>query len=230
MYDVKLLVKLCEEFLTKNLTSGNVVTISNSASVFDDSEIYTKSIAFIQTSYHVLKSDENFCQMNEAVLSKVLKMHWGKLFCEKHCEPNKKQCLACEASFDAFFDKCPLSFHDLGAVNQCYYCMNSNTLTEIDLFQKLLKWGQNQCKRQQLEENPKNMKKILQPFLALIRFPVMPIRDLTTIVYPTKLLDDSAFATAVVAAQNVIDGKDENPSPFSNRKRRHKLLFMKTKT
>uniref|UniRef100_A0AC34QDP6 BTB domain-containing protein n=1 Tax=Panagrolaimus sp. JU765 TaxID=591449 RepID=A0AC34QDP6_9BILA len=219
MYDVKLLIKLCEEFLTKNLNSENVVTIANSASIFNDSEIYTKSISFIQTS-DVLKSDENFCQMNETVLSQVLKMDDRGLFCANHCEPNKKQCQRCRNSFLAIMDKCLCDDIFLGPVNHCYNCENPNALTEIDLFQKLFKWGQKQCKLQQLEENPENMKGILELFLKLVRFPTMSFKELTTVVYPTKLLDDSAFSTAVVAHQNVIDGKDENPSPFSNKKRR----------
>uniref|UniRef100_A0AC34R911 BTB domain-containing protein n=1 Tax=Panagrolaimus sp. JU765 TaxID=591449 RepID=A0AC34R911_9BILA len=220
MYEVESLVKLCDEFLTKNLNSENVITIANSASVFDDSDIYAESINFIQTS-DVLKSDENFCQMNEAVLSEVLEMDEGELFCEKHCEPNKRQCYSCKKSFDASFKQCPLS-HSLGSINHCFKCSNSNTLTEIKLFQKLLKWGQNQCKIKKMRQNPEHMKKILEPFLKLIRFPTMSIRDLTTFVYRTKLLDDSTFAAAVVAAQNVIDGEDQNPSPFSNVKRKRK--------
>uniref|UniRef100_A0AC34RKD9 BTB domain-containing protein n=1 Tax=Panagrolaimus sp. JU765 TaxID=591449 RepID=A0AC34RKD9_9BILA len=58
MYDVASLVKLSEEFLTKNLTSENVVTIANSASIFHDSEIFKIAVEFIVTKSDVLFKEE----------------------------------------------------------------------------------------------------------------------------------------------------------------------------
>uniref|UniRef100_A0AC34RK09 BTB domain-containing protein n=1 Tax=Panagrolaimus sp. JU765 TaxID=591449 RepID=A0AC34RK09_9BILA len=149
MYDIESLVKLCEEFLTNNLNFENVVTIANSASIFDDSKIFKEAINYIQAS-DVMRRSEKFCLMNETVLREVLTM-------------------GTETS-----------------VNDPYgtkrYRYSYPRCSEIELFQMLLKWGQNQCKIQQLEENPENMKKILEPFLPLIRFPTMTIEQLTTIV------------------------------------------------
>uniref|UniRef100_A0AC34PVR7 BTB domain-containing protein n=1 Tax=Panagrolaimus sp. JU765 TaxID=591449 RepID=A0AC34PVR7_9BILA len=147
MYDIESLVKLCEQFLTKNLNDGNVVTIANSASIFDDSKIFRKAINFIKRS-NVLERSEKFCLMNETVLLEVLKTGTEN----SGNDPDN---------------------YNWGSFPSC---------SEIKLFQMLLKWGQNQCKIQEMEENSENMRNILESFLPLIRFPTMSVDELITIV------------------------------------------------
>uniref|UniRef100_A0AC34PVN8 BTB domain-containing protein n=1 Tax=Panagrolaimus sp. JU765 TaxID=591449 RepID=A0AC34PVN8_9BILA len=71
MYNIESLFKLCEEFLTDNLNSENVISVANSASIFDNSKIFKEAINFIKTS-GILKQNEQFCLMNEKVLLETI--------------------------------------------------------------------------------------------------------------------------------------------------------------
>uniref|UniRef100_A0AC34PZI8 BTB domain-containing protein n=1 Tax=Panagrolaimus sp. JU765 TaxID=591449 RepID=A0AC34PZI8_9BILA len=154
MYDVKTLAPLVTKFLIENLTSDNVVTVANSASVFGDTLILRSSVDFIVRHSSVLKSEKKFCQLNEQVLSMVLNKDEGNLFC-----------------------------HSLTGDNgQCQICGKPSTFSEVDLFKMLLRWGQNRCIFKEIPPTPYNLKLVLKELLPLIRFPTMTINQLVTVV------------------------------------------------
>uniref|UniRef100_A0AC34Q0U9 BTB domain-containing protein n=1 Tax=Panagrolaimus sp. JU765 TaxID=591449 RepID=A0AC34Q0U9_9BILA len=191
MYDVPSLISFVGKFLINNLTSENVVTIANSASIFNDDEILKNSVDFITKKCDVLKSEQQFCQLNEQVLSMVLNKDEGNLFCHSSSVEN----------------------------GLCHICGNAPTFSEIDLFKMLLKWGENQCITKGIQPIPQNLKTVLKEFLPLIRFPTMTINQLVTVVYPTKLFDASAMWNMTIDAQNLIDGQPTSKSGFSYVKR-----------
>uniref|UniRef100_A0AC34Q0S0 BTB domain-containing protein n=1 Tax=Panagrolaimus sp. JU765 TaxID=591449 RepID=A0AC34Q0S0_9BILA len=176
MYDVPDLFKLCEEFLTKMLDSENVVAIANYASTFHNSEVFKNAVEFIATKSFVLRNEQKYFGMNNEVFSAVLK----------------------QDKISTLMDQCSL----------CHLRVNGNRCslggraapTEIDLFNLMLKWGQNQCKLKNLEETPENLREVLKSCLPFIRFPTMTIDELTDIVYPTKLLDDTTMLAVFVDA------------------------------
>uniref|UniRef100_A0AC34QSM5 BTB domain-containing protein n=1 Tax=Panagrolaimus sp. JU765 TaxID=591449 RepID=A0AC34QSM5_9BILA len=192
MYDVPSLMEPIEEFLTENLTSENVVTLANSASLFDNSEIFKSCVEFIMNKSDVLKSTDKFCEMNERVLLAVLQQDEGNLTCHPF----------------------NIAKNDL-MEKQCLLCEKKPVFRECDLFRKVLNWGENQCKIKGMDENPENMKKILEPFLPFIRFPTMTVEELMKFVHPTELFDDSVFLSFMLDAQNIAIGKPSNKSTFS---------------
>uniref|UniRef100_A0AC34QTS3 BTB domain-containing protein n=1 Tax=Panagrolaimus sp. JU765 TaxID=591449 RepID=A0AC34QTS3_9BILA len=196
MYDVTELFKLCEDFLTKSLTSENVVTIANSASIFHDSEILKNVAEFIATKSDVLKNEKHY-EMNNEVLSAVLKQDKISALMDPYCRTN-------HPSYTTGYS--------------CSYCGRA-TPKEVDVFNLMLEWGQNQCKVKNLEENPENLREILKSCLPFIRFPIMTVDELSTVVYPTKLLKKSVMATIFVDASNLAKGKTTNESTFSKIKR-----------
>uniref|UniRef100_A0AC34QD16 Uncharacterized protein n=1 Tax=Panagrolaimus sp. JU765 TaxID=591449 RepID=A0AC34QD16_9BILA len=155
MYDVASLIPLVETFLINNLTSENVVVVANSASFFPDSNISKETVDFIIKKSDILKSEAEFCELNADVLLEVLKCEEGNLI----CHPN-----------------------NIGPNVKCLTCNKQASFPESQLFDMVLLWAKNQCKLQELEENPKNMKEILEPFLPWIRFPTMTVEYLTKVV------------------------------------------------
>uniref|UniRef100_A0AC34QTI3 BTB domain-containing protein n=1 Tax=Panagrolaimus sp. JU765 TaxID=591449 RepID=A0AC34QTI3_9BILA len=197
MYDVPDLFRLCEEFLTKSLTSENVVTIANSASIFHDSAILKNAAEFIAKMPDVLKNEQKYSGMNSEVFSAVLKQDKISALMDSYCRAN-------HPSYATMYS--------------CSYCGRAS-FKELDLFNLMLKWGKNQCKLKNLEENPENLREILKSCLPFIRFPIMTVDELSTVVYPTKLLKKSVMATIFVDAINFAKGKTTNESPFSKVKR-----------
>uniref|UniRef100_A0AC34Q780 BACK domain-containing protein n=1 Tax=Panagrolaimus sp. JU765 TaxID=591449 RepID=A0AC34Q780_9BILA len=191
MYDVPSLISFVGEFLISNLTSENVVTIANSASIFNDTTVLKNSVDFIMKNSNVLKSEQQFFQLNEQVLSMVLNKDKGNLFCHSSSVEN----------------------------GLCHICGNAPTFSEIDLFKMLLKWGENQCITKGIQPIPQNLKTVLKEFLPLIRFPTMTINELVNVVYPTKLFDSYVMWNMTIDAQNLIDGQPTNKSGFSHVKR-----------
>uniref|UniRef100_A0AC34R654 BTB domain-containing protein n=1 Tax=Panagrolaimus sp. JU765 TaxID=591449 RepID=A0AC34R654_9BILA len=198
MYDVESLVELCEDFLTKRLMPENVVTIANSASIFHDSEIFKIAVEFIVTKSDVWKDEQKYYEMNDEVLSAVLKQ--DKIL-------NLKDLILCHPPY--------------GYMNgMCRVCYRAIPLpSEVDLFNLMLKWGKTQCKIKNLEENPENLREVLKSCLPFIRFPTMTILELRDTVYPTKLLDGAAMAAVFVDAINFAQNQTTNESTFSKVRR-----------
>uniref|UniRef100_A0AC34QTK1 BTB domain-containing protein n=1 Tax=Panagrolaimus sp. JU765 TaxID=591449 RepID=A0AC34QTK1_9BILA len=197
MYDVAELFRLCEEFLTKSLTSENVFTIANSASIFDDSEVFKTAVEFIVTKSDVLRNEQKYYEINNEVLCAVLKQDKIPTLMDPYCRANHPS-------------------HVNGS--NCSYCGRA-TATEVDLFNLMLKWGKNQCKLKNLEENPENLREILKSCLPFIRFATMSCYELSNVVYPTKLLDNAVMATIFVDVVNLAQHRTTNESPFSKVKR-----------
>ena len=66
---------------------------------------------------------------------------------------------------------------------------DSLVVTEVDLFQAVNRWAEEECHRRGLEGNGKEKREVLGPVLELIRFPLMTEKKFTGIVLLTKLLD-----------------------------------------
>uniref|UniRef100_A0AC34RP02 Uncharacterized protein n=1 Tax=Panagrolaimus sp. JU765 TaxID=591449 RepID=A0AC34RP02_9BILA len=90
---------------------------------------------------------------------------------------------------------------------------------EVDLFNLMLKWGQNQRKIEDLEENPENLREVLKSCLLSIRFPTMTIDELSNVVYPSKVLDLSVLALILIDANKFAKNQPTNESTFSKVKR-----------
>uniref|UniRef100_A0AC34RJD0 BACK domain-containing protein n=1 Tax=Panagrolaimus sp. JU765 TaxID=591449 RepID=A0AC34RJD0_9BILA len=158
MYDVPPLVKSCEEFLTKNLNVENAIIIANAAFLYENSAIFTKAIDYIVKSSAILKTEQKFCQMTSELLSEVLKQD-RKKFAQDFLQIRRRDyCMNCQQPRESF------------------------TSSEISIFDMVLKWGKNKCKIQELEENPENLKNILETFLPLIRFSTMTADELISVV------------------------------------------------
>uniref|UniRef100_A0AC34R9B2 BTB domain-containing protein n=1 Tax=Panagrolaimus sp. JU765 TaxID=591449 RepID=A0AC34R9B2_9BILA len=186
------LYQFCEEYLKReiNLTSVNVVTIANSASVFHDSEVFKTAIEFIATK-GILMNERKYFGMNSEVLSAVLK---------------QDKILPCS------------TYTTYGIGGKCDNCELAPP-KEIELFDIMLKWGQNQLEMKKMTKNPKKLRKVLKSCLPFIRFPVMTVDELSTIVYPTKLLEKSVMAAVFVDSNNFAKGTTTNESTFSKVKR-----------
>uniref|UniRef100_A0AC34QU23 BTB domain-containing protein n=1 Tax=Panagrolaimus sp. JU765 TaxID=591449 RepID=A0AC34QU23_9BILA len=200
MYDVPELFRLCEEYLTRSLTSENVVTIANSASIFHDSQILKNAAEFIVTKSDVLLNEQKYYGMNSEVFSAVLQQ--DKIL-------NLKNLVLCH----------PGSGHTNG-ICRYQYCRTAIVFpTVVDLFNVMLKWGQNQCKIKNLEETPENLREICESCLPFIRFPTMTIDELSTVVYQAKVLDLSVLALILIDANNFAKNQTANESTFSKVKR-----------
>uniref|UniRef100_A0AC34Q9T7 BTB domain-containing protein n=1 Tax=Panagrolaimus sp. JU765 TaxID=591449 RepID=A0AC34Q9T7_9BILA len=193
LYDVESLVKLCEEFLLKNLTSENVVAIANSASVFPDSMIFKEAVEFLTKKTDLFTSSQKLLELNGDALLQVLKCEEGNFI----CHPD-----------------------DLDESGKCFTCRKQASFPESQLFGMVLKWGKNQCMLQQLEKTLQNLKKNLEPFLPWIRFPTMTVEYLTTVVYPWKLLDSETMLHVIIDAQHFSKGEKSNESSFRKDERR----------
>jgi len=59
---------------------------------------------------------------------------------------------------------------------------------EVELFEIVLAWAKEECKRKELEGTPENLRQVLQHILPHIRFPVMTTEDVAISVTPSGVL------------------------------------------
>nr|XP_018900417.1 PREDICTED: BTB/POZ domain-containing protein 1-like [Bemisia tabaci]XP_018900418.1 PREDICTED: BTB/POZ domain-containing protein 1-like [Bemisia tabaci]XP_018900419.1 PREDICTED: BTB/POZ domain-containing protein 1-like [Bemisia tabaci]XP_018900420.1 PREDICTED: BTB/POZ domain-containing protein 1-like [Bemisia tabaci] len=86
-------------------------------------------------------------------------------------------------------DEVNFCFHDLDVETIC--CIlerNKLEIEEVDLFKSILGWAKLECRRQNLKTNVKNMRRVLEPVLPLIRFRLMSLKEFTEVVSNSGIL------------------------------------------
>jgi hypothetical protein len=101
-------------------------------------------------------------------------------------------------------------------------------IKEIELFEAVLGWAKEELKRQELENNPDNLKKVLTNILPSIRFPVMSTEELAVTVTPTGVLNPEQTLLLFTYLGQKADssgGEAKLPSglKFSTQKRKGRL-------
>lgn len=72
-------------------------------------------------------------------------------------------------------------------------------LTEMALFQLVIKWGNHHLERQQIPTTKSNLREQVKDLLPLIRFPLMSVDELINEVKPYELLSDQVLAEEITA-------------------------------
>ncbi|CAH0391223.1 unnamed protein product [Bemisia tabaci] len=86
-------------------------------------------------------------------------------------------------------DEVNFCFHDLDIETIC--CIlerNKLEVEEVDLFKSILGWAKLECRRKNLRTNVKNMRRLLEPVLPLIRFRLMSLSEFTEVVSNSGIL------------------------------------------
>jgi len=96
-------------------------------------------------------------------------------FIEENCEEVVQQ--------DPNFTKLS-AVHILSLVRSNKLCVS-----EIELFKAIMRWGEAECKRKDVDITTKNLQGLLEKILGHIRFPLMSTNELAMIVSPTGILD-----------------------------------------
>jgi len=65
------------------------------------------------------------------------------------------------------------------------------SVDEIALFNAAVKWGKAEAKKQNKDEKPEVLQKLLEDVLPLIRFPTMEVAEIASIVAPTGVLEQA---------------------------------------
>jgi len=117
-------------------------------------------------------SSENACELLMCATDED--QNFAMRFFEENCEDI--------IQFDPHFILLPQS--------QIMSIVKSNRLciSEIELFKGVMRWGKEECKRQNIEASSKNLKALLEKILVHIRFPLMTTEELAMIVSPTELI------------------------------------------
>ncbi|CAH0391224.1 unnamed protein product [Bemisia tabaci] len=80
-------------------------------------------------------------------------------------------------------DEFNFCFHDLDIQTICCILERDKLeIEEVDLFKSILGWAKLECRGQNLDTNIKNMRRVLEPALPLIRFRLMSPKEFTEIV------------------------------------------------
>jgi len=61
-------------------------------------------------------------------------------------------------------------------------------IKEIELFEAVVAWGKDECKRQELEPTPENLRKVLVNIIPFIRFPIMTTEEVAVSVTSAGIL------------------------------------------
>jgi hypothetical protein len=105
---------------------------------------------------------------------------------------------------------------------------NTLNIPEVELFESVLDWGKAELKRNNTEDSPESLRKLLVDILPQIRFPVMSTQDIAVKVNPSKILENQQvldlFTYLGLANSGVKDAKlGKSLSGFNTKKRKGRL-------
>jgi len=96
-------------------------------------------------------------------------------------------------------------------------------IEEKNLFSALVKWGKAECKRTDLEDKPNNLRNILEEEIPFIRFPVMSLEDVSSIVIPTQLLSTEETLQLYLYLGSTKEKRDTIKMQFNCKSRKPRL-------
>jgi len=99
-------------------------------------------------------------------------------------------------------------------------------IKEIELFEAVIAWGKDECKRQEIEATGDNLKKVMANILPQIRFPVMTTEELAVTVTQTGVLtSEQTLLLFTYLGQKAEGGEAKLPEgiKFPSQKRKGRL-------
>jgi len=87
---------------------------------------------------------------------------------------------------------------------------------EVDMFSYISDWATEQCKTKGIPENPHNKREVLEFIIHLLRFPILSIQDLASVVTPSELL----FTQEELPLYHHVAGCSKSQTQFKKQTRR----------
>ncbi|KAG0718530.1 BTB/POZ domain-containing protein 6 [Chionoecetes opilio] len=158
-YMIPSLVEQCTQFIWGDLYPGNVCRAYEFALLFEEPRLIEKCLQIIEKRTDEVLKDPSFAEMGLSTLRTVLQQETLNVLYIKMSAPSRKSVSSRKG----------MKLKSLSLQEKVQVLARMDAVSELVLWDALIKWTTQECARQTLEVNPENQRKVLGDCFNMVR-------------------------------------------------------------